>query len=108
MKIQESEFDAKEWIESYKESQGISVINHPVPNSYILAVNNDGMPIIYALKKRINQIEKWLIVDRLTDIGYMFKDDGTFGYTDDKSDVEKNSFDYIDEAIECFHKFYKK
>lgn len=82
---------------------------NPEVSSYILARDRNNDPCVFAVRGEKDGRKYWILRHYLGHpVSYMFKDTGEFGYTDDSDDMYRNGFEHLDEAIECFFKFYSK
>lgn len=88
----------------FVKNHGLKVLFEPYPCMYVVAQNVNNNPLIYAMLLRNG---KWVITDNTVGRSFMFKKDGLFGYTDNKEDINENSFHNLSDAILAFHKFYK-
>jgi hypothetical protein len=84
-----------------------SILEKPTPKVLIIAEGKERHRDVYAY---FWSSEKWCITRSINSPyqDYMFKKDGLFGYSSNRQDFEKNLFETLEEAIACFHKFYKK
>lgn len=96
-------------VAEYKKRIGMNVVAKPMAISYVVATGFMDRWEVYAKMIKDSEGEtRWVITTGDNpSLSYMFKDDGLFGHTGVKKDLYDNSFGFLDEAINAFHKFYK-
>lgn len=94
-------------VESYKKNLGLTPVA-PEPCGYVVAVDAAGLARtwIMPIKFRWMPACKWAVVSAQDKSSWMFKDTGTFGYTENRYDIEKHAYDTMEEAYAAFTKFY--
>jgi hypothetical protein len=98
----------EEIIDDFIKSNQLQLLGSDIePKLYIIAKSKTVYGDVYAYCLRN---KKWVITTDFTNPSknYMCKETGLIGYTDKIEDFEKNLFDDLGEAIDCFWKFYKK
>ena len=91
----------------YKAETRMRVVAKPYANSIVLATRPNGFPEVLVMPVPGRNYEKWIVTNHPTGRTGMFKDDGLFGISNDKDEIENDMlFDTLQEAVDTFYRFY--